>query len=135
MEFDHLQRLASIVRDEVFGIVEADGLRLAKSDIAAISDLIKRTLEPLLVKLEGDIRRQNVGLALRESMSRALTTKALSLMHREAVEEVEIRAGALRRKHDVEHKRRWRKRAERLAWILVGVLATLATQWLTRWLR
>lgn len=134
---NHIRIVASIARDELFAIVEAQGIRLNDADVKSISkyltDIFNRNADFLKQDLEG--MTAQTGLLMRNDQ--AFRMQIQQAIHREAIVEVSVRATVLRRELGKELRKWWSERVEKLLWLVVGVavgiLGTLGTtQWLAK---
>lgn len=121
-EFSHFRRLAGIMRHEIFALAEAEDIHLTDADVKAISDQLKNGLEANFRRFEIEFDAEKKRRGATVGLRRAAKQKMEEAIHCEAVAEVSIRVGELRRKQNTERKKRWSERFEKLVWVVMGGL-------------
>ena len=135
-EINHLRQIARIARDELFAIVEAMEIRLSDTDVKAISDYLAENFK----RSVGFLKQELVGMAAQTGLpmgnDQAFDMQVGQAIHHEAIAEVSVRATELRRTLDRRRRKWWSERIEKLVWLVggvgLGILGTLATQWLAK---
>jgi hypothetical protein len=134
MELDFAARLARITRDEIFALVEAENLRLNKSDVAAISDEVGRALGPTFRTLESHVEAEAKHSGRSVRIKEALGHKIEYVLAHESRAEVILCDSILSRKQKASRRKWWLDRVEKLVWLVAGVLLGVAGTLLTQWL-
>ncbi len=140
-EIHHLRQILGILRNAIFEIVESKNIALSDPHVAEITKLLQQSSGQIANQIEQELAdvEDRLGLSGPTSCRHVIQMQIGQAIQRESVTEVSIRAAELRRKQVQRTNRKRSERLEKLAWTfggmvggaILGILGTLATQWLT----
>ena len=133
-EVAHFRRLASILREQIFVMAEAENVSLSDCDEKAISEHLKIALESNRRQLETELEGEEKRLGVPVSLKRVVKQKMDEAIHLEAVAAVSIRVAELRRQQSSKRETRRLDLIEKLVLLVVGAAFGIGGSLLTQWL-
>jgi hypothetical protein len=130
------RRMIGITRESIFEILISKDVRITDTHVSAIREFLKQLrvgIEQSIESLPNIMRQKNAPIRLSEDPGiRYAIDNAIS---QEAVIEVEVQVGEIRRKREQAARRNRADIIERVSWLIlagiVSVITTLVTQYLT----
>jgi len=129
----HLRNRILIVREQLFAVVEARGIRLRQKKVKAIIDYLRSCFSEQGQGLLAEYSALHVQHRLPAGDLKSVTMQIDMILTAETVKEVALRVA------DIENKRKAARRAlvikwaEKLMWVVVGAGVLELVRWLSGW--